>query len=314
MTITRTLLAGSPPVLSILLLGTTLTAAGPPQTVPASHEPARVSSSTLVTRQGVRLAFQETGSGPPVVFVHGWLLGAEVWEYQTNFVGRNGYRAIAYDQRGCGDSDKPGDGYDVDSLSDDLNDVLTALDLRNVTLVAHSLGAVEAIRYLSRHGSARVRRLVLIGPITPGGNPEPVQKRIFESMTRTMLQDRPAFIAGALPQGFLAPGGSSGPVSPSMAQWVIGLSMRCSLNAAIESARAVAYTDVRDDLAKITVPTTVIHGARDLSAPLALTGAKTVAGIVGSDLITYEGAGHALFLTEKERLNADLLSILKRSR
>jgi non-heme chloroperoxidase len=313
MAVRRSLPARSPRVLPFLLLAATLTAAAP-QSAPASQKPSRVSSSTIATRDGVRLAFQDLGSGPPVVFVHGWLLGAEVWEYQTNFIGRNGYRAIAYDQRGCGDSEKPGDGYDVDSLSEDLNDVLTALDLRDVTLVAHSLGAVEAIRYLSRHGSARVRRLVLVGPITPGGNPEPVQKRVFESMTRAMQQDRPAFIAGALPQGFLAPGGSSGPVSPSMAHWVIGLSMRCSLNAAIESARAVAHTDVREDLPKISVPTTVIHGARDLSAPLSLTGAKTVASIAGSDLITYEGAGHALFLTEKERLNADLLSILRRAR
>jgi non-heme chloroperoxidase len=300
-------------VLLLALSGATFAAAAQRPETPL-REPSRISSSTLVTRDGVRLSFEDMGSGPPVVFVHGWLLGAEVWEYQTNFVSRNGYRTIAYDQRGCGDSEKPGNGYDVDALADDLNDVLTALDLQDVTVVAHSLGAVEAVRYLSRHGRHRVRRLVLIGPITPGGNPEPVQKRIFKSMTGAMQQDRPGFIAGALPQGFLAPGGSFGPVSPSMAQWVIGLSMRCSLNAAIESARAVAYADVREDLPKITAPTTVIHGARDLSAPLALTGAKTVAGIPGSDLITYEAAGHAVFLTEKERLNADLLTILKRSR
>jgi non-heme chloroperoxidase len=312
MTISRTFLSGSPRVLPFLLLATSIAAT--PQSVPASQKPSRVSSSTVATRDGVRLAFQEVGSGAPVVFVHGWLLGADIWEYQTNFIGRNGYRAIAFDQRGCGDSEKPGSGYDADTLSEDLNDVLTALDLRDVTLVAHSLGAVEAVRYLSRHGSDRVRRLVLVGPITPGGNPEPVQKKIFDSMTRAMQQDRPAFIAGALPQGFLAPGGSSGPVSPSLAQWVISISMRCSLNAAIESARASAYADVREDLPKITVPTTVMHGSRDLSAPLALTGAKTVAGIAGSDLVTYEGAGHALFLAEKDRLNTDLLSILRRAR
>jgi non-heme chloroperoxidase len=285
------------------------------QTSPsAARPPARTSATTLATRDGVRIAFQDLGSGPAVVFVHGWMLGAEAWEYQTNFISRNGYRAISYDQRGCGESEKPGFGYDVDSLSEDLSDVLTALDLREVTLVAHSLGAAEAVRYLARHGRERVVRLVLIGPITPGGNPEPVQKRIFESLTRSMQQDRPAFLAGALPQGFLAPGGAAGPVSPSLAQWVIGLSMRCSLNAAIESGRSVAYADAREDLPKVMVPTTVIHGARDLSAPLALTGARTAAAIPGSDLITYEAAGHALFLTEKERLNADLLSILKRTR
>ncbi len=126
MAIARRFIACSTHLLPFVLLATTSDAAAP-QTALPSREPSRLSSSAIVARDGVRLALQQMGSGKPVVFIHGWMLGAEIWEYQTNFISRNGYRAIAYDQRGCGDSEKPGSGYDVDSQSEDLNDWLTAL-------------------------------------------------------------------------------------------------------------------------------------------------------------------------------------------
>jgi non-heme chloroperoxidase len=264
----------------------------------------------IETRDRTRLFYRNWGKGKPVVFISGWALNSDAWQYQMIHLAEQGLRCIAYDRRGHGRSSDPGQGYDYDTLADDLAALLNELDLREVTLVGHSMGGGEIVRYLSRHGAARIARAVLLAPITPfllktADNPEGVDKRVFEQLRAAWSKDFPKWLAdNARP--FFVP-----ETSPELLQWGINLSLQCSLKAAFDCNRAATETDFRAELAKITVPTLIIHGTADKSAPLELTGRKTARLIPGSQLKVYEGAPHGLFITHLERVNRDLLAFIK---
>ncbi|MBC7805631.1 MAG: alpha/beta hydrolase [Akkermansiaceae bacterium] len=266
----------------------------------------------LETTGGVRLFYHDWGAGRPVVFVHGWTIGADSWEYQTTFLASHGLRCVAYDQRGGGRSDQPWDGYDYDTLADDLATVMGKLDLWDVTLVGHSMGCAEIARYLSRHGSRRVAKTVLLAPTTPclvktPDNPDGVDRTIFYGMLDRLLSDRPRYLADIAP-GFFGQGLPGCDVSPEMAQWGIDLAQKASLRASIELFRTNAEGDLRADMDAFTMPTLIIHGTADTTAPIELTARKTAAAIKDSRLTIYENAPHGLFLTHAERVNRDLLA------
>lgn len=264
----------------------------------------------IETRDRTRLFYRNWGKGKPVVFISGWALNSDAWQYQMIHLAEQGLRCIAYDRRGHGRSSDPGQGYDYDTLADDLATLLNELDLREVTLVGHSMGGGEIVRYLSRHGAARIARAVLLAPVTPfllktADNPEGVDKRVFEQLRAAWGKDFPKWLAdNARP--FFVP-----ETSPELIQWGINLSLQCSLKAAVDCNRAATETDFRAELAKITMPTLIIHGTADKSAPLELTGRKTARLLPGSQLKVYEGAPHGLFITHLERVNRDLLAFIK---
>jgi pimeloyl-ACP methyl ester carboxylesterase len=214
-----------------------------------------------------------------------------------------GLRCIGVDRRGCGRSSRPGHGYDFDTLADDLAAVLDALDLTDVTLVAHSIGACEAARYLSRHGAGRIARVALVGTMTPFIG-EAVPPDAFDEMIGALGVDRGAYLAAAAPAFF----GTE--VSPEMLAWGVGLAMRSSLKATIELVRTFSTESVRDDLAAFTMPTLLLHGAADQTAPLEATARPTVEAIPHAELRVYE-TGHGLFVTERERLDEDLLAFAR---
>ena len=150
----------------------------------------------LNTTDGTALFFRDWGSGDPVVFVHGWGLNSDMWEYQLPALVDRSLRCVAYDRRGCGRSDQPGDGYDFDTLGDDLGAVMDHLDLRGATLVSHSMGSAEVARYLTRHGTDRVARVALVSPTLPylqrdDTNPEGVDPAAFEAILAALRADRP---------------------------------------------------------------------------------------------------------------------------
>jgi pimeloyl-ACP methyl ester carboxylesterase len=224
-----------------------------------------------------------------------------------------GFRCIAYDRRGCGRSDHPGDGYDFDTLADDLAAVIEALDLRRMTLVGHSMGCADITRFLSRHGAARVSKAVLIAPTTPfllqaADNPDGVPRAVIDGTVAALLADRPALIA-ALAGPFFGLGQPGIEVSDELVRWGIGLALQASPMTTIEMTCNHMETDFRPDMTAFTMPTLVIHGIADQSAPFALCGQATADGIPGSRLLTYD-TGHGLFVTERERLNADLKEFL----
>lgn len=260
--------------------------------------------SEITTPNGIRLSFDEVGEGPPVVLTHGWVVGSEMWEYVAARLAAGGRRAISIDRRGCGHSDRPADGYDFDTLADDLAAVLAALDLRDVTLVAHSLGGAEAVRMLARNGAGPVARLVLVATTTPGPPPErrPDAEEL-EALVGGLCIDRPAYVRAGVP-GFF---GGSDVVSPELADWAVGLTLRAGLTASVELMKAAATTDLSADVAVCPVPALVLHGDADASAPLGLTGQATAQSLPDARLEVYGGAPHGLPLTHADRVASHVL-------
>jgi non-heme chloroperoxidase len=263
----------------------------------------------IVTADGTNLFYKAWGAGRPVVFVSSWGLNADMWAYQMVALSGPEVRCIAFDRRGHGRSGDPGRGYDYDTLADDLATVIEQLELNEITLIGHSMGAGEIVRYLSRHGPSRVARVVLLAPSTPfllktADNPDGVDKAVFEQMRAMWRQDFPKWLFdNARP--FFVPA-----TSHEMIQWVGGMMLQTSLKTLIDLNVLVTETDFRGELGHVTVPTFIIHGDRHHSAPLGLTGEKTARLIPGSRLTVYEGAPHGLMFTHLERLNADLLAFV----
>jgi non-heme chloroperoxidase len=271
------------------------------------------SASFIATRDGTALFYRDWGAGNGVVFASPWALGCDWWEYQMVALANQGMRCIAYDRRGQDRSEQSRQGYDFDTLADDLDSILDSLDLRNITLVAHSMGGGEAVRYLSRHGSSRVGRLVLVASITPSvlktlDNPGGFDPAFLAKVRAALCQDRPGIIASAAPGFFGAPGNT---VSAEMMQWWAQQMLCCPLNSMLELHHAFTETDFSADVRKITVPTLIIHGDNDASAPIDVTARRAAAMIAGSRLAVYEGAAHGLPITHMDRLNRDLMAFAR---
>jgi pimeloyl-ACP methyl ester carboxylesterase len=219
-------------------------------------------------------------------------------------------RCVAYDHRGHGRSSDPGQGYDYDTLAGDLATVIEQLDLRDITLVAHSMGCGAAVRHLSRHGADRIARVALVSPTLPfilktEDNPDGVDKTVLERVRAKFSKDFPKWLADNAPPFFTPE------TSPAMIQWGINMCLQASLKALIDCNRTGAETDFRAELPKITAPTLIIHGDKDVSAPLEFTGRKTARLIPGSRLKVYEGAPHGLMFTHMDRFNRDLHDFIK---
>lgn len=258
------------------------------------------------TPDGTQLFVRDWGTGTPVVFLGGWALTSEIWNYQMAPLSESGLRCISYDRRGHGRSSDPGRGYEYDTLADDLGEVLEALGLSNVTVVAHSMAGGEIVRYLTRHGSKRIARIAFIGPTLPfltrtADNPQGIDPNVFEQGRRNvLLKDFPKGLHDNM-RPFVLP-----ETSEQLLSWVERQMLQCSMKALLDCNRALTATDFRAELPKITLPTLIVHGDKDASAPLALTGRPTAALIAGAQLKIYEGAPHGLMLTHTERLNNDL--------
>lgn len=268
------------------------------------------------THDRTRLFYRDWGEGKPVLFVSSWALSSEMWQYQMVNLTGHGLRCIAYDRRSHGRSDDPGRGFDYDTLADDLAALIAYLDLHDVTLVGHSMGGGEVVRYLTRHGSERVAGIVLLAatlpfPLKTADNPggldgsmvEKVRASWTEDFTRWVDANRGPFFGEGLP---------GCDVSASTQDWLIRQLLGASLQALVECNRAVVETDFRAELRSIGVPTLIVHGDTDASAPIDMTGRRSAALIPGSRLVVYENAPHALFLTHRERLNHDLLGFVMR--
>jgi len=278
---------------------TALVAGGTPPA--AAKGPAAARSSFVETDDGASLFHIDWGTGKPVVFTHAWGLNADIWEYQLIALADQGLRCVAYDRRGHGRSSDPGRGYDYDRLADDLAAVINQLDLTDITLVAHSMGNGEAVRYLRRHGSARITRLVMLSTIPPHSTSD------FGPLIAGLKQDRPAFFA----KGVAAFTGGHPAVSPAMTEWIVAQFMRASPKGTIDCMRAIAGGDFRADMRAVTVPTLIAHGDKDVVNPLDKTAQKVAELIPGSTLKVYEEAPHGLVITHRDRLAQDILAFAR---
>lgn len=256
------------------------------------------------------------GSGRPVVLIHGWPLSGESWSEQVQALQDAGHRVVTYDRRGFGRSDKPSSGYDYDTLAEDLHAVLTELDLRDVTLVGFSMGGGEVARYLSAFGQDRIRSVVFAAAVPPclmheAGNPQgPLTPDAAKEMKQGLKDDRDAFF-DEFTTGFFSAGDELA-VSEEQRQEAVRLAHQSDQTAALRCMESFAYTDFREDLPTITVPTLVIHGDSDATVPFEGSGERTHRAVAHSELVVLAGAPHGCNVSHAAEFNEALLDFISR--
>ncbi|MEU6478187.1 alpha/beta hydrolase [Streptomyces sp. NPDC047017] len=270
------------------------------------------------TRDGAEIFYKDWGRGRPVVFVHGWPLNGDAWQDQLKAVADAGYRGIAHDRRGHGRSTPVYDGYDFDTFADDLRDLLDHLDLRDVTLVAHSMGGGELARYIGRHGTGRLRSAVLLSAITPlmlqgPDNPEGVPQSVFDGLKAGILTERSQFWKDTA-EGFYSAGRPGSKVTQGNKDAFWYMAMAQTIEGGVACVDAFGTTSFHEDLKKFDIPTLVVHGDDDRIVPLEATGRKTARLVPGAELKVYEGGSHGIAMVDgdKQRFNEDLLAFLRR--
>jgi non-heme chloroperoxidase len=263
----------------------------------------------IAARDSTPLYWREWGEGAPILFLNGLGVGTQMWDYQFAAFADQGFRCIGFDRRGHGRSDQPARGYDHDTLADDVAGLIEALDLTGLTLIGHSMAGGEIARTLSRHGARRVARVILLGTMTPAllqsdDNPQGAPRAGFEALWAQWRRDYPKWIDDNIAPFFIPE------TSSAMIRWGSGL-LPISTPIAIALSRSMVEEDFRAEMRAMTVPTLIIHGDRDRSAPIELTAKPSAKLIPGSRLIVYEGAPHGLMFTHMDRLHADILRFIR---
>ena len=266
-------------------------------------------------RDGTELYVKEWGKGRPVVLLHGWPLSSDTCDDLALALGENGFRAITYDRRGFGRSDHPWNGYDYDTLADDLGDVLEQTGADDATLIGFSMGGGEVARFMSRYGGEGVHGIVLISSVLPflssaADNPGGVDPKVFDAMMQGIRDDRAKFWISFFKE-FYGVGMVSHPVSDAVLEWSRHIAMQAGLRPTLACAKAFATTDFRRDLPHFHVPTLIIHGTSDKTVPIDASARKAARAIAGARLIEYEGSPHGLLATDKARLARDVLTFLR---
>ncbi len=271
--------------------------------------------NTITTKDGTEIYYKDWGEGPVVTFSHGWPLSSDAWDGQMLFLAQKGFRVVAHDRRGHGRSSQASSGNNMDGYADDLAAVIEALDLKEATLVGHSTGGGEVVRYIARHGTKRVAAVVLIAAVPPimlksDANPEGLPIEVFDNLRSGIAKDRSQFYKD-LAIAFYGANRPGAKVSQGTLDQFWLWSMQAGLKNAYESIKAFSETDFTEDLKKIDVPTLVMHGEDDQIVPVKDSAKKSARLIKGAKEIYYPGAPHGLTATLQDRVNEDLLSFLE---
>jgi non-heme chloroperoxidase len=270
--------------------------------------------ASVTTIEGLEIFYKDWGAGRPVVFSHGWPLNADAWDEQLKLVADHGFRGVAHDRRGHGRSTQTWTGHDMDHYADDLAAVIHGLDLWDVTLVGHSTGGGEVVRYLSRHGTERVRSAVLIGAVPPfmlqtDDNPEGTPLSAFDDIRRGVEADRSQYWID-LSAPFYGANREGNKLSQGLRDQFWRLGMQVGLKPAYDCIKAFSETDFRAEMGGIGIPVFVAAGSDDQIVPIKAAAEQSVKLLPKSGLKIYQGAPHGISNGYADALNADLLSFL----
>ncbi|WP_276497111.1 alpha/beta fold hydrolase [Pontibacter litorisediminis] len=275
-----------------------------------------IETEDVQRNENVYLNYQDHGDGQPVILLHGWPLSHKMWEHQVQALVNAGFRCIAYDRRGFGDSDRPWRNYDYTSLAQDLRALIEQLDLRDCILVGFSMGGGEVVRYLSMFGNDRVDKAVLISSIIPivkktDDNPDGVPEDKLSEIMEALKTKRVTFLAEFAKQ-FYNYSDNKDTVSEENLKYDWAITSAASPHATIETAKAWANTDFRRELQNVRVPTLIIHGDADQIVPIETSSEQSSKEIRDNKYIVVKDGPHGLFLTHKEEVNSALLDFLRR--
>jgi non-heme chloroperoxidase len=262
----------------------------------------------------IELYYEDHGSGKPVVLIHGYPLSGASWEKQMAALLDRGYRVITYDRRGFGKSSQPTVGYNYDTFAEDLHKLILKLKLQDFSLVGFSMGGGEIARYFGKYGSKGVSRAVIIGGVPPfllktDDNPEGVDASVFEGIKKAVAADRYAFFTEFFKNFF----NTDLLLGTRVSEQVVQASWNLAAGASATASLACVPTwheDFRQDLARVDVPTLVIHGDSDRIVPIASSGQRTAKLIKGARLVVVKGGPHCITWTHAEEVTAELLSFL----
>jgi non-heme chloroperoxidase len=275
-----------------------------------------MTKNSFTTPDGVEIFYKDWGSGQPIVFSHGWPLSADDWDTQMLFFLHQGFRVIAHDRRGHGRSSQTGGGHDMDHYAADLAALAKHLDLEHAIHVGHSTGGGEVAAYIGRHGESRVAKAVLIGAVTPvmvkkDSNPGGTALAVFDGFRAALAANRTQFfldVPSGPFYGFNRPGAtvSEGTIRNWWRQGMMG-----AANAHYDCIKAFSETDFTEDLAKITVPTLIMHGDDDQVVPIADSALLAAKLVKNATLKVYKGFPHGMCTMQADVINRDLLSFMR---
>jgi len=270
--------------------------------------------SFLTTKDGAEIYYKDWGEGPAVAFSHGWPLNADMWDGQMLFLAEHGFRAVAHDRRGHGRSSQASSGNDMNGYADDLAAVIEKLDLRDVTLVGHSTGGAEVARYIGRHGTSRVAKVLLISAAVPAllqtdANPEGLPMEAFEGIVAGLKADRSQFYRDLAVQFY----GSNRP-DAKVSQGVLDQFWAWSMQSGLKNSCASVMSllpDFTEDLGRFDVPTLIMQGEDDQVIPVQLSAMKSAAIVKDAKEIIVPGAPHGITATHQDEINSELLRFLE---
>ena len=255
----------------------------------------------------VRLHITDAGEGRPIILIPGWPLSDEMYEYQYNDLINAGYRAIGITLRGFGKSDKPYGAYNYDVHVTDIKKVLDNLDIKNAVLCGFSMGGSIAVRYAAENAGTRISELALFGAAAPIWTqrkdfPFNLPQSAVDDLIKLNYKDRPKLLTD-FTKIFSATETS---LNEGIGSWLNGICLSASSYATAQCLIALRDTDLRPDLAKITMPTLIMHGKKDKICSFDLA-EQMKASIKNSHLVVFENSGHSLFLEETEKFNRELI-------